>query len=366
MAPADSRRHFGMSLKGINQPYGRTDIPSGPQADGCRKIAVVVLEHFSMMAFTGSLDALVTANYLSQTPRYEINTYSLKGGQVRSDLGIAIATDLPVDKLSVAGLDMLIVCGGLRTALTPAPALIKKLRQASRQSVLLGSLWNGCFQLAHAGLLDQRECTVHPESQASLHELCPGVRLRPQPFVITGDLVSCAGANSALGMMLAIIRRQQGAELVKGIEAILSCDRGAYAEDMPLARGGRDPAFPPQLSSLIELMENNLEDPLELDELARYVDLSRRQIERLFQTFLHSSPRRHYLELRLTRARRLLLQGNASVVEVAMACGFISSHHFSRCFRDYFGYTASQARSRQRIASDASLSQQASTKEPDR
>lgn len=348
MVQADSRRHFGMSLKGLNQPYGRADSSSALLSPRCRKIAVVVLEHFSMMAFTGSVDALVTANYLSQTPLYEVTTYGLRGGQVRSDLGIAIATDLPIDALTVASLDMLIVCGGLRTALTPAHVLIKKLRQASRESVLLGSLWNGCFQLAHAGLLNRRDCTVHPESQASLYELCPDVRLRPQPFVITGDLVSCAGANSALGMMLTIIRGQQGAELVKGIEAILSCDRGAYPEDMLLARGGRDPAFPSPLSNLIELMENNLEDPLELDELARYVGLSRRQIERLFQTFLHSSPSRHYLELRLTRARRLLLQGNASVVEVAMACGFVSSHHFSRCFRDYFGYTASQARSRQR------------------
>ena len=84
-------------------------------------------------------------------------------------------------------------------------------------------------------------------------------------------------------------------------------------------------------------MEANLEEPIDLDELACFVDISRRQLERLFQKYLHCSPSRYYLKLRLIRARQLLKQTSMSIIEVASVCGFVSTPHFSKCYREYFG-----------------------------
>ena len=72
-------------------------------------------------------------------------------------------------------------------------------------------------------------------------------------------------------------------------------------------------------------MEANLEEPIDLDELAVYVNVSRRQLERLFQKYLHCSPSRYYLKLRLIRARQLLKQTSMSIIEVASVCGFVST-----------------------------------------
>src|SRR3546814_15040024 len=77
-------------------------------------------------------------------------------------------------------------------------------------------------------------------------------------------------------------------------------------------------------------------------ELARGADLSTRQLERLFRKYLNRSPARYYLELRLNKARLLLLQTNMSVIDVALACGFVSASHFSKCYRDLFGPTPPQ------------------------
>ena len=84
-------------------------------------------------------------------------------------------------------------------------------------------------------------------------------------------------------------------------------------------------------------MESNIEEPISLDELARHVGVSRRQLERLFQKHLNCVPTRYYLEVRLARARQLLLQTSISIVDVAFACGFVSAPHFSKCYRDYYG-----------------------------
>ncbi len=343
-------RQFRSRLRHSNQAYLRARQSDSEHPPISRRIAFVLLEHFSMMAFTGAVDTIVTANLLSRTPLYRFQAYSLEGGAVLSDLGINISVDGELQTLDANDLDMLIVCGGYRSNLTPQRPVLERLRALARHAVTIGGLWNGSYLLAQAGLLDGYACTVHPDSRAGLEESFPRVKLLPQPFVIDRDRISAAGANSALTMMLAVIRHQHGDDVARGIEEILSCDR--IADDipdrpMPILDGSA--ALPDALRAILKLMENNIEEPLGIDDLAHYAQVSRRQVDRLFHRFMKSTPSRYYLELRITRARRLLLQTNAPITTVAIACGFTGAPHFSRSYRDFFGVSPSKARSTQRL-----------------
>ncbi len=80
------------------------------------------------------------------------------------------------------------------------------------------------------------------------------------------------------------------------------------------------------------------------------IDLSRRQLERLFRRHLGQSPARFYLQLRLNRARLLLHQTDISVIDVALACGFVSASHFSKCYRQTYGRTPRAERTLPRVA----------------
>jgi AraC-like DNA-binding protein len=91
------------------------------------------------------------------------------------------------------------------------------------------------------------------------------------------------------------------------------------------------------LVEVVSLMEANIEEAIELDELASYVGLSRRQLERLFQKYLQCTPSKYYMKLRLFRARQLLKQTSMSIIDVAAACGFVSTPHFSKCYREHLG-----------------------------
>ena len=77
--------------------------------------------------------------------------------------------------------------------------------------------------------------------------------------------------------------------------------------------------------------------------------LSTRQLERLFGKYLNRSPARYYLELRLNRARLLLLQTNMSVIDVALACGFVSASHFSKCYRELYNRSPQQERAERKM-----------------
>ena len=122
------------------------------------------------------------------------------------------------------------------------------------------------------------------------------------------------------------------------MEEILSFSGARYRQVGP----GAKKSMSLHLRTIVELMENNLEETLSLDQLAAYSGRSRRQIDRLFQAQLGTSPRRYYMELRITKSRRLLQYSDLSVMEVAVACGFVSVSHFSKCYAAYFGYPPSR------------------------
>ena len=343
-------RHFNSRLRHSNQAYLRARQNDSEHPPISRRIVFVLLEHFSMMAFTGAVDTIVTANLLSRTPLYRFQAYSLEGGAVLSDLGINISVDGELKSLDANDLDMLIVCGGYRSDLTAHRPVLERLRALAWHTLTMGGLWNGSYLLAQAGLLDGYACTVHPDSRAGFEENFPRVKLLPMPFVIDRDRISSAGANSALSMMLAVIRHQHGDDVVRGIEEILACDRVADdIPDRPMSILEGSATLPDALRAILKLMESNIEEPLSIEDLAHYAQVSRRQIDRLFHRHMKTTPSRYYLELRITRARRLLLQTNAPITTVAIACGFTGAPHFSRSYRDFFGVSPSQARSTQRL-----------------
>jgi transcriptional regulator GlxA family with amidase domain len=96
-----------------------------------------------------------------------------------------------------------------------------------------------------------------------------------------------------------------------------------------------------KFSRAIALMSGNTENPLAHSTLAKEVGISTRQLERLFRKYLNTSPKVYYLDLRLEKARTLLLQTDMSISEISVACGFNSTSHFSKCYRRNFGVSPS-------------------------
>jgi len=301
------------------------------------RVGFVLLEHFSLAAFTASLDTLVTANLISPGA-YTLRSYGLAPGQVISDLGIQLQPDAPLIPGVHDELDMLVICGGFRTPLRASLLLSRVLADCSRRGIKLGGLWNGAWFLGQAGLLDGYRCAVHPENRASLAELSPQITVTPASQVIDRNRITAASPNGSFSMMMALIREQRGDTLASGVEHILAF------EGLRFRRTGAQPngKLTPPLRNIIDLMETNLEEPLSLDQLAEFVGRSRRQIDRLFQDQLGTSPHRYYMELRVTEARRLLQHSQLSILEVAIACGFVSVSHFSKCYSGYFGHSPSR------------------------
>ncbi|MCO6057533.1 GlxA family transcriptional regulator [Pseudomonas sp. MOB-449] len=313
-----------------------------------RRVSFILREHFSMMAFTGAVDALVTANLMSSTPLFEIQVVGADK-LVVSDLGIAISTGCGLAELDEKHQDIIVVCGGFRVRLENEPMLRTKLRHADAAGAVLGGLWNGTYFLAEAGLLDGYECAFHPDGRAMMSELFPKVNVTNHSHVLDRKRISCAGANSSLGMMLEVVGHSAGQELLNAVEEVLGCDKMHDMVDVSVVSIDFDPTLPRPLKLALELMHSNIEDPINIDEIARYTRISRRHLERLFRRYVKATPPRYYLELRLTHARQLLQHTHKSLIEIAVASGFATLPHFHRCFREKFDIAPGQFRSRTRF-----------------
>jgi transcriptional regulator GlxA family with amidase domain len=307
-----------------------------PQNRTPQAIGFLLLENFTMISLASAVEPLRMANQLSGRELYRWCTLSLDGSQVRASDGLQITPDTAV--ANAPAMDMVIVCGGVGIQRSVTRGHISWLQSQSRQGRKLGAVCTGSWALAEAGLLDGFDCSVHWECLAAMQEAFPRALLSTQLFTLDRNRFTSSGGTAPLDMMLHVISREHGRELPAAISEMFVYERIRNEQDhqrVPLKHmlGTNQP----KLQEIVALMEANLEEPIELDELATYVSVSRRQLERLFHKYLDCSPSRYYLKLRLVRARQLLKQSPMSIIEVATVCGFVSTPHFSKCYREYFG-----------------------------
>ncbi|KPX70959.1 Transcriptional regulator, AraC family [Pseudomonas amygdali pv. photiniae] len=328
------QRSFCGTNKGKNFRYLNDEAPTKASLSG---VGFILLDYFSLPSFTHALDALVTANLL-RPDSYRTCTFTLAGQEVMSDLGIVIRPDQDLSSFPLSELKLLIVCGGLRTPLRADAHLRTLLKKAAENGVALAGLWNGAWFLGQAGLLRAYRCAIHPEHRPALAETAQHSQVTSESFMVDRDRYTAASPRGALHMVLEWIGQSHGAGLVDGISNILEFDA---SRDRRLNPAQHIKMAAP-LREVVKLMETNLEEPLDLEQMAVWVKMSRRQIERLFRAQLGTTPLRYYLELRVTEARRLLQHSRLTVVEVAVACGFVSPSHFSKCYTAYFGHGPSR------------------------
>lgn len=330
----NERRQFSGNMKGKNLRYlGENGNEPTRQA----RAGFLLLEHFSLPAFTQVLDPIITANLLRHDV-FSTRTFGLYDGEVISDLGLVIRPDARIGLEGIQDLDLLVVCGGYRTELKTNHQLTGFLRAASELGIALGGLWNGAWFLGSAGLLDGYRCAIHPEHRPALSEISKVSKVTSDPFVVDRDRLTASSPAGAFHMALEWIKTLHDKALIDGIEDILSFEESRYRR----IKISPNISLSAPLREVVKLMDANLEEPLELDQLAAYAGRSRRQVERLFREQLDTTPQRYYLELRITEARRLLQHTELSQVEILVACGFVSPSHFSKCYDSYFGYRPSK------------------------
>lgn len=331
-----------MALTGSDNDCYRYGVMDG-DAEQC--VGFFLPDTFAMLPFISALEPLRAANRYSGRALYQWRLL----GTSRDDAMANNAMKLAVDQSIHDGgkLNRLIVCGPHDPHRFRNPSAIRALRQFAARGTRIGSLDSGSYLLAQADLIKHRRCTIHWENLPGFREAFPRIAVSSELYEMDRGLFTCAGGTAALDMTLAMIREDHGYVLASQVAELFIATDSREATD-PQRRNivERSGVYHPGVVSCIELMENNLEQPISTVELAAMAEISPRQLERLFRTHLDTTPTLYYQQVRLRAGKELLRQTTLSVLEVASAVGFSSADYFSRRFRVLFGHSPTQARKR--------------------
>lgn len=311
-----------------------------------RRFIFVLLDQFTMMCFASALESLRLANRVAGTTLYEWRIIGEGGETATCSNGCVFQLSGDLDVLDRD--DVVMLCGGINVQAATTKRMLNWVRREARRGVTVAGLCTAGYTMAKAGLLDGKRATIHWENQDSFLEEFEDVELTKSIFVIDGNRMTTAGGTASIDLMLKIIASDHGEAMANEIADTLIYSSIRTSQDtqrlsVPTRIGVRHP----KLSRVIQIMETNIEEPISPAVLAKDVGMSTRQLERLFRRYLSRSPKRYYMELRLQKARNLLMQTDMTVINVALACGFASPSHFSKCYRSHYQTTPYRERGTQ-------------------
>lgn len=303
-----------------------------------RRFVFVLMDNFTMLCFAAALESLRIANRTAGSELYAWKIIAESGEEARCSNGCTFRVDSDLAELDRD--DTVMLCGGVDVQQATTKRTLNWLRREARRGVTIAGLCTAGYTMAKAGLLDGKKATIHWENQDSFSEEFEDVELTKSVFVIDGHRITTAGGTASIDLMIKIIADDHGEDLANAVADILiyssiRTDQDTQRLSIPTRIGVRHP----KLSRVIQMMEQNIEEPISPAILAKEVGMSTRQLERLFRRYLSRSPKRYYMELRLQKARNLLMQTDMTVINVALACGFASPSHFSKCYRSHYDTT---------------------------
>jgi transcriptional regulator GlxA family with amidase domain len=298
----------------------------------------ILVGDFSLLPMTSAIETMRMANQILGFSAYRWSTITFDGKPVKASDGLGITADLDFSA-DFSDFDTVFICAGINVKQQVNAQVLQFLTglKKKHKKLVLGSLCTGTYLLAQADLLENTRCTISWDHMEMFCEAFPAINVETSLFVMDDQRITCAGGTAPLDMMLNIIYRDFGRDISTQICEVFQTERmrGEHElQKIPLkvALGNSHES----LINAITIMEANTEEVIDLDSLAEYASLSRRQLERLFNKHLKDSPSRYYLKIRLNKARRLLTQTNMSITDVSISCGFSSSSLFSKSYRDFF------------------------------
>ncbi len=313
------------------------------RSDKTQRIGFLLLPFFSMIAFTSCIEPLRVANRMSRKKLYNWKTLSINGNVIPASNGVTITPDGSIsDPIDI---DVLFVCAGVKTREYKDIIISRQLRSYARANVPLGSVCTGSIALADAGLLDGYRCTLHWENVESFVENYPHLDVTATLFEIDRNRYTCSGGTAPLDMMIYAISQTHGKHLAINVaEQMLHSNLRKQHDPQRMPIQHKTGIKNPKLLAAIAFMETNIETSRDLSNVAQSVNISLRQLERLFRSHLSMTPSKYYLELRLQKSQLLLRQTTMPILHIAVASGFKSAAHFTQAYRRHFGYPPSTER----------------------
>lgn len=275
------------------------------------------------------------------SPGVELILAAPKLSPVTAFGGIELHPDVALD--SIPPLDMLILPAIWRnpeSVIRRADAWATQLATIAQSGTRVCAVGTGACLLAEAGLLEGRPATTHWNYLETFARRYPTVRLKPRHLITQSDNIFCVGSvNSIADLMVHIVDQWYGHSIANKVENQFSPEirrpfrAAAY-------QTGQDTSHHDELVvDAQQWLRDKLASKPTIAELASFLEVSPRTLNRRFHQATGHSPQAWLQQLRVSQARELLRHSNLAVSEVAWQVGMTDVSQFGKLFRQHVGMT---------------------------
>jgi transcriptional regulator GlxA family with amidase domain len=307
-------------------------------------IEVLVVPDSTLFLMAAVLEPLRAANRILGSRHYRWTISTPDGQPSMTTSGIPIPADRAFE--AAANAMPLIVVASYNLAAQMTRDLVRRIGAARRHRPAIGGIESGIFLMAEAGLLNGSAATVHWEDRDDFAGRYPEIELRNDRYVIDNRRFTAGAASPTLDMMLHLIRLRQGYTLALNVSKSFIYDPAREASIPVQPSLGRLIEADERVARAVSVMDSHLEHPLPIAEIARRAGVSARHLQTLFADALSMLPKDYYRALRLSQARRQIIESRRPLHDIAVTAGFAYMDVFSRAYAKIYGETPSQTRKR--------------------
>lgn len=311
-------------------------------------MGILLWPGFPLLSLAGLCDGLRHAADLgdqSRQVRCSWAVLGVQGQKVAASCGVRITPDLPL--ADPADYDYVAVIGGLLHQLGDVdPGYPAFLHRVAAQGVPIIGICTGSFVLARLKLLDGHVPCVHPYHLDDWRALHPETACVTNAHYAFGDKrITCPGGTSIIELTTELVRLHCGADRAAKVVHQMTVRPTQVADHVTRRHAlGYDTTDHQTMRRAVVLMEKNIATPLEIAVIARLLQTSSRQLERIFLSETGASPSEYYRTARLKYARYLLTTTDLPVVTIAGETGFADASHFIRHFQQLYGMSPGRLR----------------------
>ena len=262
-----------------------------------------------------------------RTHAYRVEVVAKSRTGVRSMSGLTIEARRSLSD-SVDDIDTLFLPGALTGdhSFFEDQDYIDWVRNAAGRVRRVCSVCTGALLLAAAGLLDGKRATTHWMDAPLLRQKFPRVRVEANQIYIDDDGVYTSGGITAgIDLALALIERDHSRRLALKTAKRLLVFLKRPGDQLQFSSFLAAQVRPTRFEALLDWIAENLDQDLNMANLAQRCCMSERTFRRKFEAELGVSPRQFIARIRLTKAQSLLETTRLSLSEIARRCGYRST-----------------------------------------
>lgn len=257
--------------------------------------------------------------------------------------GLSVRPRCPLRRLD--GVDLVYLPPFWRRPVVDLPEVLASLRRLAAAGSILCAMSTGSYLLAEAGLLDGKVGTTHWSFLDDFARAYPRVELKRHHLITRAGNLYCSGSlNATTDLTVHFIQRFFGETIARQVVTQFSPEIRRPADEQAFFDGEVGAQPDELMAEAQQWLRDHASRPVELDDLARHLAVSRRSLNRRFRSATGRPPGRFLQEARIEEASRLLRHTNLGIAEVAARVGYEDAGHFATLFRRLVGQTPTRFR----------------------